>query len=407
MYEQVLVRKTVYGAGVSQILQGDGTRLPPEVASRAGQIQCVYLDPPFMTGKAFKRKRPWGEKGWKKGTPCLELPGYADRFPDEEAYLDMLSRMVSAAWELLKPEGVLYLHLDWRMTGQARMICDQIFGKERFLNEIIWSYESGGRSKRTFSRKHDNILLYAKGDDYYFDLTRVPLPRGENRKNHMARKVDPDGRTYSSIMSGGKEYRYYDDDPVYPGDVWTDIGFLQQKDPERTGFLTQKPMKLLERMLKPVVRPGDWVADLCCGSGTTLAVAEELDCHYIGVDKNPETAALSLARLKMRNLTVNCDTALDEKELHTRFDDLSGELWLEGLALTGDPYPETAQGTDLIESWDLGRMEGDTFHSKKRFQRSFLYPALVEHYGIGSGKMPDLLITDAAGIRRAYRWREA
>ena len=202
MYKQVLIKKAVYGTGENQILCGDGSRLPAEILSKAGQIQCVYLDPPFMTGKAFRRKRPWGEKGWRRGNPSLDLPGYTDRFSDEDTYLEMLSRMISASWELLRPEGVLYLHLDWRMTGQARLMCDQVFGRKRFLNEIIWSYESGGRSKRTFSRKHDNILLFAKSDNYQFDITRVPLPRGENRQNHMARKVDADGRMYSSIKSG-------------------------------------------------------------------------------------------------------------------------------------------------------------------------------------------------------------
>lgn len=407
MYEQVLIKKTVYGAGENQILCGDGSSLPSEIMTKAGQIQCVYLDPPFMTGKVFRRKRPWGEKGWRRGNPSLDLPGYMDRFSDEETYLEMLSRMISVSWELMRPEGVLYLHLDWRMTGQARMMCDQVFGKERFLNEIIWSYESGGRSKRTFSRKHDNILLYAKGKNYQFDITRVPLPRGENRQNHMARKVDADGRMYSSIMSGGKEYRYYDDDPVYPGDVWSDISFLQQRDPERTGFVTQKPLKLLERLLKPVVSGGDWVADLCCGSGTTLVAAEKLGCRYIGTDQNPEMMAISLARVKTDDLTVTSDTAMDDKCIYTRFDPETGALRLEGIHLTGELYPEEAQGMDLIESWETGRIEGTVFYSEKRFQRSFQYPALTEHTGTGRGRMPDLLITDAAGIRRAYQWREA
>ena len=399
------MKKTVYGDGEDQLLQGDGARLPRDILDRAGQIQCVYLDPPFMTGKAFRRKRPWGEAGWKRGAPCLDLSGYTDRFPDEESYLEMLSGMVSASWEMLRPEGVFYLHLDWRMAGEMRNLCDQVFGKERFLNEIIWSYESGGRSKKTFSRKHDNIFLYAKSDHYRFDITRVPLPRGENRQNHMARKTDEDGRTYSSIKAGGKEYRYYDDDPVYPGDVWSDIGFLQQRDPERTGYLTQKPEKLLERMLKPVVDPGDWVADFCCGSGTTMAVAERLGCHYIGVDTNPEFAAISLARLRGENLTVTCGTAMDGREAHTHTDPERNRLWLDGLELTGAPYPEMAKGTDLIESWEVGRIENEVFYSRKRFRRSFRYPALTDNVSVEDGKMPDLMVTDAAGIRRAYRWR--
>ena len=131
-----------------------------------------------------------------------------------------------------------------------------MFGAEQFLNEIIWAYESGGRSKKTFSRKHDTVLMYAKTKKYRFDITRVPLDRQSKRRNHMARGIDENGRLYSYIRSNGKEYRYYDDEPVYPGDVWTDISHLQQRDPERTGYATQKPLKLLERLLRPVTNRG-------------------------------------------------------------------------------------------------------------------------------------------------------
>ena len=282
MYEQVKVVKTVYGTGENRLICGDVMRLPREIREMAGQVQCVYLDPPFMTGASFKRRRVYGEKGWRRGSPSLTLPSYEDKFPDEKAYLRMIRKMITASRDLLQAEGVFCLHLDWRMSAKAREICDRVFGRERFLNEIIWSYESGGRSRRFFPRKHDTILMYARSAEYRFDLSKVPLARGEHRKNHMARGMDEDGRTYSSIRSGNKEYRYYDDEPVYPGDVWTDIGFLQQRDPERTGFLTQKPMKLIDRLLRPVTAPGDRVADLCCGSGTTLAAANRLDA--LGAD---------------------------------------------------------------------------------------------------------------------------
>ena len=405
MFEQVNVQKSVYGAGENLLICGDVMQLPKEIRGMNGKAQCVYLDPPFLTGKAFSRKRPYGEKGWRKGSPTLELPGYEDRFADEKTYLRLLRRMITVSRSLLRPEGVFYLHLDWRMAGQARMLCDRIFGKERFLNEIIWSYESGGRSRRFFSRKHDNILLYARSADYRFDLKKVPLPRGEYRQNHMARKVDENGRSYSSIRSGGKEYRYYDDDPVYPGDVWTDIGFLQQKDPERTGFLTQKPLKLMDRLLRPAAEPGDWVADLCCGSGTTLAAAEALGCHYIGLEKNPDSVAVSLARLKAEDLTLICPAARDGTELLAEFDPAAGRLRMRGPDLKGEIYPEKAGTPDLLESWETGRLEGNVFHVERRFQRSFRYPALVDSLALPDGRIPDIMTTDAAGVRRAYRWR--
>ena len=407
MYEQIGIEKTVYGAGENLLITGSVMKPPREVRALAGRAQCVYADPPFMTGDAFQRKRPYGEKGWRRGSPSLTLEGYADRFPDEKSYLRFLRRVITLGRDLLTEEGVFCLHLDWRMSAQGRILCDRVFGKERFLNEIIWAYESGGRSKKCFPRKHDTLLLYARSAKYRFDLTKVPLPRGENRKNHMARGVDGEGRSYSSIRTNGKEYRYYDDEPVYPGDVWTDIGFLQQKDPERTGYPTQKPVKLAERVLLPVVQPGDLVADLCCGSGTTLAAAEKLGCRYLGLDTAPEAAAVCQARLKSGNLTVIAPAGADGVPVLAGYDTEAGRLRMDGLALSGDAWPEKAAPGDLVEAWETGRIEGKTFRAEKRYQRSFRYPALIDSLQMAREEIPDLLVTDAAGVRRAYRWTDA
>lgn len=404
MYQQVPVNRSVYGKGENLLACGSVQRLPKEIRSLFGQVQCVYLDPPFMTGGTFKRKRPLGEKGWKKGSPSLSLPSYEDHFSDEKSYLRLLRRMITVSRELLREEGVFCLHLDWRMSAQGRILCDRIFGRDRFLNEIIWSYESGGRSRKCFPRKHDTILMYGRSERYRFDLTRVPMARRQHRKNHMARGVDEDGRSYSWIISGGKEYRYYDDEPVYPGDVWTDIGFLQQRDPERTGFITQKPLKLLERLLKPVVEPGDWVADLCCGSGTTLKAAEKLGCRYAGMDISPDAVAISLARLKAENLTVICPGREDGAELVSEYDAEAGRLRMYGLRAAENPELEGLPYDDVLEAWEPGKIEGQVFVSGARYQRSFQYPALVDSLAWKEDRMPDILTTDVTGTRRAYRW---
>ena len=402
MFEQITgVSREVFGAGENLLIQGDARQMPEEKSRLYGTAQCVYLDPPFMTGDRFTRTRPWGAKGWKKGTPVIRMPSYADPDADEQAYTDMLETMIRAGWEMLRNTGVFYLHLDWRMSARGRMICDRIFGRELFLNEIIWSYESGGRSKKTFSRKHDTILMYGKSSRYTFDITKVPLERKRARKNHMARGVDEDGRSYSWIKSGGKEYRYYDDEPVYPGDVWTDISHLQQRDPERAGFLTQKPMKLLERLLLPVTQEGDLVADLCCGSGTTLAVAQKLGLRFAGMDLNADAVAISAARLQTDNLTIVCPTAAGKGRLLTR--EAGGRFELEGIE-TGNPaFPENGDPLDAVEAWDLGRVEGDTFLAERRFQRSFRYPELVSSLAAAPGEVQAVLVTDAAGERRIFQ----
>ena len=398
MTEQVRVDREVFGNGENLLVCGSVMKLPEEIRALAGMAQCVYVDPPFMTGEKFMRRRAYGEKGWRTGTPSPRYPAYEDRYTSEKQYLRLLRRVISVAKTLLNETGVFYLLLDWRMSAQARIMCDREFGKTRFLNEIIWAYESGGRSKKTFSRKHDTILLYAKGKDCFFDLTRVPLPRGDGKRNHMARGRDEQGRMFSRITSGGKEYRYYDDDPVYPSDVWTDISILQQRDPERTGYATQKPLKLLERILLPVTNPGDLVVDLCCGSGTALEAAQQLDCRFAGLDVNPEAVAIALSRLKPQDLTVVCPCG-GKAELLAGNEE--GRFRMDGLKVSNPAFPARTSPFDSLEAWDTGVIEDGVFRAEQSFRRSFRYPELQQTLKTDK-PVRAVMTTDAAGIRRAY-----
>lgn len=400
MAKQVRVEREVFGNGENLLICGSVMRLPPEIRALTGRVQCVCVDPPFMTGEKFTRRRPYGEKGWKTGSPVARFPAYEDRYTDEKQYLKLIRRIVNAAHGLLADTGVFYLHLDWRMAAPAREICDRVFGKKRFLNEIIWNYESGGRAKRYFSRKHDVILLYARSDRYLFDLSRVPLPRGKERRNHMARGMDEQGRMFSSIVSHGKEYRYYDEEPLYPSDVWSDISHLQQRDPERTGYATQKPVRLLERMLLPVTNAGDWVVDLCCGSGTALAAAQSLDCRFAGLDLNPEAVSLALSRLQPKDLTVICPCG-DKAELLAEQDEEKGRFLLRGLEEEHPAFPAQANPADNLEAWDTGEIRDGVFYAKQSFRRSFRYPALQQELKTEE-PVRAVMTTDAAGRRRAY-----
>ena len=402
MAEQVKADREVYGSGENLLVCGSVMKLPDEIRALAGTAQCVYVDPPFMTGEKFMRRRPYGEKGWKTGVPSPRYPAYEDRYTNEKQYLRLLRRVISVAKMTLKDTGVFCLHLDWRMSAQARIMCDREFGKTRFLNEIIWAYESGGRAKKYFSRKHDTILLYAKSKDYFFDLTRVPLPRGGEKRNHMARGRDEQGRMFSYITSNGKEYRYYDDDPIYPGDVWSDISILQQRDPERTGYATQKPLKLLERLLLPVTNPGDLVVDLCCGSGTALEAAQKLDCRFAGLDVNPEAVAMALSRLKLQDLTVICPCG-GRAELLAENEE--GRFRLDGLEVSHPAFPARPSPADNLEAWETGVIEDGVFRAEQSFRRSFRYPELT--LSLKTEKpVSAVMTTDAAGIRRAYLIQE-
>jgi len=400
VYKQVRVTREVFGNGENLLVCGNVMKLPEEIRALAGKVQCVYADPPFMTGDHFDRSRPYGTKGWKSGSPAVKIPAFEDRFMSERQYVRLLNKIISEARELLSDTGVFYLHLDWRMAARGRLICDKVFGAEQFLNEIIWAYESGGRSKKTFSRKHDTVLMYAKTKKYRFDITRVPLDRQSKRRNHMARGIDENGRLYSYIRSNGKEYRYYDDEPVYPGDVWTDISHLQQRDPERTGYATQKPLKLLERLLLPVTKPGDRVVDLCCGSGTALEAAQQLECRFAGLDLNPEAIAVCQNRLKPENLTVICPCG-GKAALLAEHDAENGRFSIGGLEVSHEAFPAHTAPMDNLESWETGEIRDGVFYADRSFRRSFRYPELQQTLKTDR-KIPAVMTTDAAGIRRAY-----
>ena len=245
-----------------------------------GKVQLIYLDPPFGTGDSFHiRLRGSGKKS-------IRVPVFDDNQP-QDAYLEWMRLILSGCRELLCPSGALYLHIDYRMNARLRLMLDGIFGQRNFMNEIVWCYRSGGRSTRYFPRKHDTILFYRRSAKHYFNIGAVGKARGEERRNHMKRFVTEDGRVGYSIRSAGKLYKYYEDTPVYPTDVWTDIEHLQQKDSERVGYATQKPEKLLERIVLASSRPGDLVMDLFSGSGTTAAVANRLGREFAVVDASP------------------------------------------------------------------------------------------------------------------------
>lgn len=405
VFEPLQIHREIIGSGESLLLCGNGAEtLPPQAAALEGQVQCVYMDPPFMTGDTFNRRRRFGPKGWKSGTPAPLYAAYSDHFADREEYLTFLRSLLRNAYRLLNKTGVLYLHLDWRASAHARLLCDEIFGEDCFLNEIVWAYESGGRAKRYFSRKHDVILLYAKSNKYRFDLTRVPLERSTARKNHMRRQRDEEGRLYYSIRSGGKEYRYYEDAPVYPGDVWTDISHLQQRDPERSGYATQKPLKLLNRLLRPVVQPGDWVCDLCCGSGTTLAAAQGLGCRVMGMDQNPEALLIARSRLTLQNISITAPCC-GNAALSASYTPETGALLLTDFTARHEAFPPMESPFDALESWSAGYIQGDTMVTLRHFHRSHKHPELPLMCLLPEN-LPNLAVTtvDAAGRKNVFRW---
>ena len=264
--------------------------LPILLESHRGRVQVVYLDPPFGTGDTFHMKIGTGKRQ-------LNLPVYADNM-DESAYLSWMRVILSGARELLSDSGSLYLHIDYRMSAKLRLLLDEIFGAQNFMNEIVWCYKSGGRSTRYYPRKHDTILFYRKSAKVFFNIQAVGSPRGPEKRNHMKRFIGEDGRICFTIRSAGKIYTYYEDTLMYPSDVWDDIEHLQQKDTERVGYATQKPEALLNRVILASSQPGDLVCDFFSGSGTTAAAASKLGRRFLVLDASP----LSLYTLRARQL---------------------------------------------------------------------------------------------------------
>ena len=407
MFRPYPVERLVFGSGESRLLCADAVSDPGLEAYR-GRVQTVYADPPFMTGDRLDGRRPFGERGWRDGKPTVALPGFSDRFESRDDHLALLRGLAEQAKALLTDTGLFMLHTDWHASAHARLLCDGIFGERCFVNEVIWAYESGGRARRTFSRKHDTILIYGRTPDWRLEPEKAAVPRSSRRRSHMRRAVDADGRPYSIMVSGGKEYRYYDDDPVTPGDVWTDISHLQQRDPERTGWPTQKPLKLLLRLLSCALHPGELAADLCAGSGTTAAAAVRLGAHCLAVDLNPAACVMSALRLDLKDLTLDLPAEAPSDPAGR----LDGTLEGSGLLLLSaydaeDPDFPAGGPLDAVTAWAAGRIRDGVFLAQDVFLRSQRHPALTPMALLRPGEgVPAVAVIDAVNRLRVFAWTD-
>jgi len=347
------------------------------IETHEGKIKLVYLDPPFMTGDRFVMRVRVGENEWKSGKGSLELETFADS-QDRSAFLEMMRQVLTRCHRLLSADGMLFLHIDYRTHPYLRLMMDEIFGEENFLNEIIWVYQSGGRSLRHFSRKHDVILFYRKSAQYDFNVQEVMAPPTEPRSNHMRRHVDPDGRVYRSIRTNGRVYTYYDDDPVAPTDVWADLAHLQQKDPERTGYDTQKPLSLLDRIVKCGSRAGETVLDPFSGSSTTLEAAKRLGRNFIGIDRCPMT--LNIARKRLDGADYALEFIPFEGDPTCRASVVPGvgfyHVTLEQFRIEDAVSARDFAGLDAVDNWSVGYVRDGVYHVYAQSARTKREPVL-------------------------------
>jgi DNA modification methylase len=262
-----------------------------EAIEAGGGVKLIYIDPPFDVGADFSMNIEIGEgESLTKRPNVLEELAYRDTWGrGADSFISMIYERLQLMRDLLAEDGSIYVHCDYRVNSYLRMVLDEVFDKNYFRNEIVWSYGAGGNPKTFFPRKHDSIFLYSKAQSNIFNtegqIMRVPYDESTLQTHY--KKIDASGRRYRVQTVNGKEYKTYADDGKLVTDVWMDVGAQNATSPisgEYTGYPTQKPEKLLERIIHASSNEGDIVADLFCGSGTTLAVAESMGRKWIGAD---------------------------------------------------------------------------------------------------------------------------
>ena len=250
----------------NELIHGDAIEVAPRLPR--GLADLVYIDPPFFSGRNRRNRK--------------DGPSYDDRWPGGlSEYLGFLRKLLEGVQPLLAPEGLIALHLDWRAAHHGRVELERLLGAKGFVNEIIWSYRTGGGSKRFLGRKHDTIHVFANGPDYTFNQLK--------EKSYLAHRYG-----FSNVQIHEDERGPYT--LVSMRDVW-DIPGLRGNQAEYAGYPTQKPLALLTRIVECFTRKGDLVLDPCCGSGTALVAAKLAGRRWLGIDASK--AAIQTAHRRL------------------------------------------------------------------------------------------------------------
>ena len=279
-----------FGSSLDYVVHADNLDVLPKLPDES--FQLIYIDPPFNTGKVQDRRTVTavrddegdrtGFGGRRYRNVLTGSISYVDSFAD---YAGFIGPRLEEARRLLTPSGTLYFHIDWREAHYCKVLLDEIFGRDCFLNEVIWAYDYGGRARHRWPTKHDTLLVYVKTPDtHFFDQDQI------SRVPYMA----------PSLVSPDKAAR-----GKLPTDVWWHT-IVSPTGREKTGYPNQKPEGVLRRVLEPSSKPGDWVLDFFAGSGTTGAVARAMGRRFVLVDSQPEAIDVMLGRLPgVEHLTVD------------------------------------------------------------------------------------------------------
>lgn len=283
------INRLIYGdnlLAMAALLAGNGDN-----PSIRGKVDLIYIDPPFDSKADYRTKVVLPGATIDQRPATIEQFTYSDTWADGTAsYLAMLTPRLALMRELLADTGSIYVHLDWHVGHYAKLVLDELFGKDNFRNEIVWYYRHMSNVKRDFGRKHDVIFRYVKNPDFYFDMDSVREEYDEQTLRRYEKEVKFPGGYTASANPLGKA----------PDDVWI-IPPLRNVSREKLAFATQKPEALLEKIIKASSPPGGLVADFFVGSGTTVSVAERLNRQWVGADLGKPATMISRKRLVDQN----------------------------------------------------------------------------------------------------------
>lgn len=338
-------------------------------------VDLIYIDPPFFTHKQY-------EVVWKDEA---EVRSYKDRWEGGiEHFIGWLKPRVQLMYEVLKPTGSFYIHCDWHANAHIRIMLDEIFGGKNFQNEIIWHYRRWTNVSTRFQRMHDTIFFYTKRENYKFN----PLYQPFSEKT-IHREISVDGITNLKARRDIKK-------GIVMHDVW-DIPYVHSQSKERTGYPTQKPEALLERIIKSSSNKNDLVADFFCGCGTTIAVAQKLGRRWIGIDISPTAIKIIQRRLErsfetvegINYTVVGMPTTIEEVKKLEPFEFQNwvlidkmranasrkkvGDMGLDGY-LTRNLYHDEA-GIQVKQSDGVGRNVVDNFETalkRKKYKKGYI-----------------------------------
>lgn len=286
-----------------RLLLGDCLEHVACLVDDLGPFDLIYVDPPFNTGLVHAARD-------KKGTRARGQSAYKDAWGGLDGFCGMLEPRLRCWHTALSDRGSLWLHLDFRAVHDAKVMADKIFGPTGFRGEVVWVPGNGARRKNGPSVTHQTILIYARGKKitYNADDPVAREPYAQTSRAMHFRQLDREGRRYREREISGKRYRYYEDQGRRLGSVWTDCPAMLANTPlvaETSGYPTQKPLKLLERIVRLASNPADRVLDPMCGSGTTLVAARQLGRTWVGIDNSPVAIRIAQQRINETILDQN------------------------------------------------------------------------------------------------------